>query len=249
MDRVVPALLRADRPRAADVARLRPLGVVAALAVRDADRVDRREVEDVEAELGEARQLLAHALEAAPRAREELVPGAEARERAGRRRPRTSPTSPSPSGRPPVRRAPRRRSAPRAPRRTAPSDSSPARSAWPAATLRCSSSWNEATRSTHASTRKHQRPGPSTSNEPVQRSLPCGASGASAQRVEPGRRYRTAAPSVSCPSRKIGAATSTLSPTVRFTGQRPQSTCGSTAWIWIRARACLRERHACKSHR
>ena len=60
MDRVVPALLRADRPRASGVARLRALGVVAALAVRRADRVDRREVDDVEAELGELRQLRAH---------------------------------------------------------------------------------------------------------------------------------------------------------------------------------------------
>ncbi len=76
-----PPSSRADRPRAADVARLRPLGVVAALAVRHADRMDRREVEDVEAELGEARQLFAHALEPAPRAREELVPRAEAGER------------------------------------------------------------------------------------------------------------------------------------------------------------------------
>src|ERR1700746_3799520 len=74
------AVLRADRPRAADVAALRPLGVVAALAVRVADRVDRRQVEDVEAELGEARQLRADAGEAAPGTREELVPGAEAGE-------------------------------------------------------------------------------------------------------------------------------------------------------------------------
>ena len=37
-----------------------------------------RQVEDVEAELGELRQTPAHALEAAERAREELVPGAEA---------------------------------------------------------------------------------------------------------------------------------------------------------------------------
>src|SRR5437868_13116232 len=31
------------------------------------------------------------------------------------------------------------------------------------------------------------------------------------------------------------ADTATGSSTVRLTGQRPQSTCGSTAWIWIRA--------------
>src|SRR5581483_6995127 len=80
MDGVVTALLGADRPRAAGVALLRPLGVVASLAVRVPDRMDRREVEDVEAELRKAWQLLAHSREAAPRAREELVPGAEARE-------------------------------------------------------------------------------------------------------------------------------------------------------------------------
>ena len=93
VDRVVPALLGADRPRAADVALRRGLGVVPALAVRVPDRVDRRQVEDVEAELGEARQQLADAGEAAPRAREELVPRAEAAEHAVdvhrvRRRPR-----------------------------------------------------------------------------------------------------------------------------------------------------------------
>ena len=49
-----------------------------ALAVLDADRVDRRQVEDVEAQLGERGDLLAHAPQAAPRAREQLVPGAEA---------------------------------------------------------------------------------------------------------------------------------------------------------------------------
>src|SRR5579862_999135 len=76
VDRVVAPVRRADRPRAADVALLSLLGVVAAFPVRQADRVDRREVEDVEAELGEGRQLLPDSLEAAPRAREELVPGA-----------------------------------------------------------------------------------------------------------------------------------------------------------------------------
>ena len=82
VDRVVAARLVADRVRAAGVAGLGRQRVVAALAVGVADRVDRRHVEDVEAELGEPRELLLDALEAAPRAREELVPGAEARERA-----------------------------------------------------------------------------------------------------------------------------------------------------------------------
>jgi hypothetical protein len=44
--------------------------------------VDGWEVEDVEAQLGEARQLSANPSEAAPGAREELVPGAEAGEHA-----------------------------------------------------------------------------------------------------------------------------------------------------------------------
>src|SRR5262249_19203447 len=57
-------------------------------------------------------------------------------------------------------------------RRTAPSDNSPARSAWLAATLRRSSSWNDATRSTHASIPKLHAPGASTSNHPLQRQLP-----------------------------------------------------------------------------
>ena len=41
--------------------------------------MDRRQVEHVEAQLGELRQLLLDALQAAPRAREQLIPGAEAR--------------------------------------------------------------------------------------------------------------------------------------------------------------------------
>ena len=53
--------------------------VVAALAVLAPDRVDRREVEDVEAVLGDRGDLLLDRVQAAPRAREQLVPGAEAR--------------------------------------------------------------------------------------------------------------------------------------------------------------------------
>ena len=53
VDRVVAARLVADRVRAAGVVRAGDERVVAALAVRVADRVDRRQVEDVEAELGE----------------------------------------------------------------------------------------------------------------------------------------------------------------------------------------------------
>ena len=80
VDRVVPALLGADRPRAARIVRPGLERVVLALPVRAADRMHRRQVDDVEAELGELRQHLRDAGETAPRAREELVPGAEARE-------------------------------------------------------------------------------------------------------------------------------------------------------------------------
>ncbi len=79
MHGVMAALLAADRPRAARVAGLGDERVVPPLAVRDADRVDGREVDHVEAELGELRQHVGHALEAAPGAREQLVPAAESR--------------------------------------------------------------------------------------------------------------------------------------------------------------------------
>ena len=60
-------------PRPASSALFRPLRFVTP------DRVDRRQVDDVEAELGQLRQHLGDAAEAAPRTREQLVPGAEAR--------------------------------------------------------------------------------------------------------------------------------------------------------------------------
>ena len=78
MDGGVAALGRADRVDAAGVAGRRDQGVVAALALGAPDRVDRREVDDVEAELRETRELGLDAGEAAPRAREELIPGPEA---------------------------------------------------------------------------------------------------------------------------------------------------------------------------
>src|SRR4051812_44333210 len=62
------------------------------------------------------------------------------------------------------------------PRRTPPSVSSLERSFCPASTFRRSSSWNDAIRSTHASTRYHQVPQRSTGNDPDQRSLPSGSS-------------------------------------------------------------------------
>src|SRR2546421_1746428 len=80
IDRGVPAERRADRPRTAWVAGPRDERVVAPLAVRLADRVDRWQVDDVEAELHESRQDPLDADEAAERAGKQLVPRAEASE-------------------------------------------------------------------------------------------------------------------------------------------------------------------------
>ena len=82
MDRLVAAALVADRPGRAGIVGAGGQGVVATLAVGVADRVDRREVEHVEAELGQPRKLGFHAAQAAPGSREELVPGAELGQRA-----------------------------------------------------------------------------------------------------------------------------------------------------------------------
>src|SRR5207253_9864339 len=56
MDRVVTALVCADRPRAAGIVPPGGERVVASLPIGAADRMDRRQVDDVHAELGEARQ-------------------------------------------------------------------------------------------------------------------------------------------------------------------------------------------------
>src|SRR5690606_12361858 len=86
MNVLVTALLRADRPRRARIVRAGHERVVRALPLRSADRMDRRQIDDVEAEAGDVRQTLARALERAVtlavfgrRAREELVPRREAR--------------------------------------------------------------------------------------------------------------------------------------------------------------------------
>ncbi len=93
MDGVVPAVARADGPGRADVPRRGHEGVVRALAVHLADRVDGRQVDHVEAERGDVVEMLGGVLEraVAGRARgcglvtgqlgadgagEELVPGA-----------------------------------------------------------------------------------------------------------------------------------------------------------------------------
>ena len=79
-----PPSARADRVGAAGVVRPGRQRVVAALAVGAADRVDRREVEDVEAEVADVGQAGDHVVEGAVHVRvarlrpgEELVPGAE----------------------------------------------------------------------------------------------------------------------------------------------------------------------------
>ena len=66
MDGIVPAGLVADRPRGAGVGPARNQCVVTSLSVGVADRMDRGEVDDVEAQLGKARDLLLDALQAAP---------------------------------------------------------------------------------------------------------------------------------------------------------------------------------------
>ena len=75
--RGVAAVGRADGPRAAGILGPRPEAVVGSLAVRAADRVDRRQVHDVEAELGEPRQRRFDALQPAERAGKQLVPRPE----------------------------------------------------------------------------------------------------------------------------------------------------------------------------
>ena len=90
MDRVVPASGGTDRPRRADVLGPGGQGVVGALAVHLADRVDGRHVDHVEAHVRDARQrggrrregaVHRPALGVAPtgRAGEQLVPGADQR--------------------------------------------------------------------------------------------------------------------------------------------------------------------------
>ncbi len=79
MDSVVSAGGVADRPRRSRVLATRDQRVVAALSVGQSDRVDRRQVQDVEAELGQPRDLLLDPLQAAPGPREQLIPGADPR--------------------------------------------------------------------------------------------------------------------------------------------------------------------------
>ena len=84
MDRVMAALGRSDRIGAAGVVGAGDEAVVAALAVGLPDRMDRREVENVEAHRLDRRQAADHVAEGAvpagiigDRAREQLVPAGE----------------------------------------------------------------------------------------------------------------------------------------------------------------------------
>ena len=92
MDRVVPAVCRADRPRAAGIGRARGRRVVRPLAELVPDRVDRRQVDDVEPHRRDTRQPLRGGAESArlpgavssPSSR----PRSAGRTRTRRRRPR-----------------------------------------------------------------------------------------------------------------------------------------------------------------
>src|SRR5262249_4922970 len=79
IDGFVATLWPADRPGAARVAGRGLERVVPALAVGTADRMDRRQIDDVEAELRELRELPLAAREAPPGTGEELVPAPEPR--------------------------------------------------------------------------------------------------------------------------------------------------------------------------
>src|SRR5438034_8945326 len=79
VDGRVTALRAPDRPGAARVGGLHRERVVLSLAVRAPDRVDGRQVDDVEAHRRRALELRLRLLERSARARQELVPRGEAR--------------------------------------------------------------------------------------------------------------------------------------------------------------------------
>jgi hypothetical protein len=86
--RGVATCAAADRPRTADVVGTGGRRIIRALAIRGADRMDRREIDDVEAELGDVVEPAFRVREravlavGAGRAREQLVPRRAPRERA-----------------------------------------------------------------------------------------------------------------------------------------------------------------------
>ena len=221
LQRHVPARLAADGPGAAGVGAPRGRRVVAALAVRQPDRVDGRQVEHVEAELGELRQQLLDSGEAAPRAREELVPGSERRRARNPRGPRGSRRRPSArSGRrrpppgPPRPSATRRRAEPRPPRARSRGRSGRPRPCAPARAARRPR--GRPMRPRRTASARARRPRTSRASDRGPRGG--AASAARASDACPGARKRRAPPSTSCPSRRNVAHTSTRSPTVRLAG-------------------------------
>ena len=223
MQRGVPAGLAADRPRAARIGAPRARRVVAALAVRQPDRVHGREVEHVEAELARTRA----AASRRPRSRPTSAGRARTRSRTAARSASTT-TSSVPLGDDLLGAVAGRRGEPlldgqrrHAEQRGALRELARRDRSGPPATLRSSSCCQEATRSTHATTPNCQRPSASTTNDPCQRSRSSGIRriGSSRQRRAPGARSsagRRRAPR----ARRAGsvAQTSTRSPSVRLTG-------------------------------
>ncbi len=230
VERVVPALGAADRPGAAGVARRAARGVVAALAVRDArsggPAAGRRRRTRARRARGSTR---CDAGEAAPGAGEELVPGAEAGaltldvELEDVRRLRRPGAVARRAGRapPPLveRLAPEQRRPLRRARR--------ARSAWPASTLRRSSSEPgrdavdprrdavvPAARRVDARTSRPSGRFPAAAGAPPASALPARPVADGRAERRRGRRGRRR------------ADTATRSPTMRLTGYRPQSTGG-----------------------
>ena len=82
MHRVVAARLGSDRPRRSRIAGGGRERVVPALAIGEADGMDRRQVDDVEADGSELGKHLLDPREPSPGTREEFVPGPEARSHA-----------------------------------------------------------------------------------------------------------------------------------------------------------------------
>ena len=203
--------------------------------------MDRRQVDDVEAELREPRQHALDTCEAAERSRKELVPGAEARQqRVGVdaeldvQLAVVVPVA--------ARRGKRLLEGDIAPRSARPSESSPVEVRLPAlelpasprpATTRCGRPRRRRCTSTGRLV-DGERAAPAVVAERLERRLaPAPRAGAAVA-----NRPR----STSWPARKIVACTTTSSPTTRLIEKRPQFTCGTTSWIWIPGGGALRAR-------
>ena len=225
VDRGVAAVGRADGPRAAGVAGVGLLDVVRPLAERRADRVDGRQVHDVEAVVGqivEARGHVGQRAGARPRTRragEQLVPGGEqgARRIDGDRH----------------RRRRLRGGGREAGRRLAEVVD---RLVDPGVDLPGHWSRQVARSSIQARMRKSCRPTSSGTNEASHRSRPgfTDCITTSTHFDAPGGRCDTTTRRRSWPSANTRAPTTTGSPTTRLTGCRPPSTTGVISSITIR---------------